>query len=109
MLLTRLLSNMNTVTSKEHPQRVRDMKRLDISLFCLKKIQYNNKKHTQKIKTNKQYAKNNKKAHENIHSQKVNVGKLYKKASCEIRTHANIRGSMTEVVRVSTALLFLFV
>ena len=34
MLLTRLLSNMNTVTAKEHPQRVSDMKRLDISLFC---------------------------------------------------------------------------
>ena len=83
------------------------MKRLEISFLL--KIQYNTTtKNAQKIKTNKQYAKHNKK-HENKHPQKVNVEKLYKKVSCGIRTHANITDRMAEVLHVSTALLFLFI
>ena len=68
-------------------------------------IQYN-KKHTHKIKTNKHYAKNNEKAHEKNTSPKI--VKFYKHASCKIRTHANITGNLTEVLHLSTALLFLF-
>ena len=74
--------------TKEHPQRVRDMKRLEISLLCLK-IQYNaTTKNTHKIKTNNTQ-KIIKKAHENIHPQKVNVEKtlseslLWDSNSCE--------------------------
>ena len=36
----------------------------------------------------------------------LNVEKLYKDASGGIRTRANIKGSMTEVLQVSTALFF---
>ena len=93
-------------------------------LFCrlrlkLKKYISTKKQHNQEMQYKKHTQKNPKKQQQTNNTQKIikkhmkkynpknlNVEKLYKNTSRGFRTRANITGSMTEVLHVTTALFF---